>query len=103
VRQVDLGLELIHRRTAARATAGARLAMLLVILLDLFGFIDFDRARVGLLFCNSDLRENVEDDFAFHLELPCQVIDSYLLLLVHSALFSSVFCRPVYAVIASSP
>jgi hypothetical protein len=69
--------------------------MLLVILLDLLGFIDLDGTRVGFLLYNSDPRKNVKDDFALYLELSCQVIDSYLLLLMHSALFSSVLCRPV--------
>ena len=68
--------------------------MLLVILFDLLGFINFDGTRVGLLLCNSDFGKNIEDDFALHLEFSCQVIDSDLLLL-HSALFSSDLFRPV--------
>jgi hypothetical protein len=42
VRQVDLRLELIGGHTAARATRSARFAMLLVVLLDLLGFVNFD-------------------------------------------------------------
>ena len=69
------------------------LAMLLVVLLDLLGLIDLDGAGMGLLFRDADLGKNVEDNFALYLELSCQVIDSDLLLLMHSALFSSVMCR----------
>ncbi len=42
VRQVDLGLELINRRAVPRAAGRAGLAMLLVIVFDLLGFVDFD-------------------------------------------------------------
>jgi hypothetical protein len=101
MRQVDLGLELIHRRAAARAAARrARFAMLLVVLLDLLGFIHFDRARVRLLFCNSDLYKKVKDHFALNLKFSCEVINSDFLL--HSALFPSDLFRPGYAVIAPS-
>jgi hypothetical protein len=102
VRQVDLGLELIGWRAAAVAARNPRFAMLLVVLLDLLGFIDLDGTRVGLLFCNSDLSQNIEDHFTLHLEFPCQVIDSDFQLL-HSARFPPICSVPAYAFIASSP
>jgi hypothetical protein len=102
VRQVDLGLELIGGRTAARGARKTGFAMLLVVLLDPLGFIDFDGTRVGFLLCYTDLRENVEDHFALHLELACQVINSDFLLL-HPPCFPPICSVPVYAVISSSP
>jgi len=97
VGQVDLGLELVDRRTAARAARSTGLSVLLVVLLDALGFIDLDGTRMRFLLRDSDLGQNVEDDFALYLELPCQVINSnlQLVLLVHSALFPLVLCRPV--------
>jgi hypothetical protein len=76
VRQVDLGLEFIHRRTAARTTRSTGLAVLLVVVFDLLGLIDLDGARVCLLLGNSDLAKNVEDHLALNLEFACQIIDS---------------------------
>jgi hypothetical protein len=95
--EIDLGLELVDRRSAARTASSTGLSVLPVVQFDALGFIEFDGTRVRFLFCDSDLGQNVEDDFALYLELPRQVIDSYLLLvlLVHSALFPSVLCRPV--------
>ncbi len=40
--------------------------------------VNADGTGVCFLFCDTDLREHVEDRFALHLEFPCQVINSNL-------------------------
>ena len=89
MREVDLGLELFDRRTAARAARSTGLSVLLVVLLDALGFIDLDGTRMRFLLRDSDFGQNVEDDFALYLELSSQVINSNLLLvlLVHPPCF----------------
>jgi hypothetical protein len=57
---------------------------------------------VGFLFGNSDLAEDIEDHFALYLEFSCQVIDSYLLLLMHSARFPPTICS-VPVMLSSHP
>jgi hypothetical protein len=37
-----------------------------------------DRAGVGLLFCDSELRQQLEDPVRLDLKLPCQLVDSDL-------------------------
>jgi hypothetical protein len=68
MRQVNLGLELICRGGRARATdAAAGLRMLRKVPLHTLRFIHFDRTGVRLLFCYTDLGENVENLFALDL------------------------------------
>jgi hypothetical protein len=94
MRKVNLRLELVNRRGTARRTGGAAtFTVLLIVLLHALSLIHFNRARVRFLFRDTNPAENVENHFAFYLELPCKVVDSNLLLLLHSALFSSVLSR----------
>ena len=44
--------------------------------LDLYRYGFIDRAGVGFLFGDAQLREHVEDHVRFHLELACQLVNS---------------------------
>ena len=81
VREIDLRLEVVgRRRSRTRATGCSAAVMLRKILLYAFRFVFFDGAGVRFFLGDTDLRENVENGLALHLEFSCQVIDSDLVL-----------------------
>jgi len=41
------------------------------------GFARFNGARMGLLFCHAHSRQSIQDGFALHFKLACQVINAY--------------------------
>ncbi len=86
VRQVDLGLKFVARRSRARATASTRrlLTSSGEVLLHALGFIFLDGAGVRLLFRHADHGKNVEDRPALDLKFSRQIVNSNLVL--HSAL-----------------
>ena len=43
-----------------------------------FGVGEIERARVGLLFCDADLREVVDQDLGLDFQLPGQLVNSNL-------------------------
>lgn len=41
------------------------------------GFARFNRARMGLFFCHAHSRQSIQNGFALHFQLACQVVNAY--------------------------
>jgi hypothetical protein len=88
-REIDLRPELIlsrvvllRRRTFAGVFWNAEM------LLYFLCFVRLERTGVGLLFCDAEIGQHIQDGLAFHFQLTSQIIDSNL----HPPFISSVSC-----------
>ena len=77
MREIDLGFDLtLSSSRSATVSRRARCALPGKKLADTFGFVDFDRTRVRLLFRYPDFGKDIKDSFALDFQLPRQIVDS---------------------------
>lgn len=88
MREINLGFDLVGR--GATSAGCLELGMVAIpglqISAHLFGFMLFERTGMGFLLDDSDVRERIENTFAFYFQLSCQIVNSNL---THPPLFSS--------------
>jgi hypothetical protein len=77
MREIDLSLDLRLARARSAVSSGSRASALSgKVFADSLGFIDFNRARVRLLFRYSNQDKNVKNGLALDFQFPGQIVDS---------------------------
>jgi len=76
VREIDLCLDLLLAGAGTTVSSRCCTALPREVLAHTFGFIEFNRTRVRLLFRYSDFGKNVENCPALDFQFPGQIVDS---------------------------